>query len=839
MKTTAASKASQHPLYTKDLITNPYEGIVFGNGDLAISTQVYSHELRLNIGKNDLWDSRYENKAADYALKHEDLVRYQKDYDFHWFDTNNWCEDLLHKQDNMPENEKVYYACPTAYRLYEGRGYLDAGGPSPKRAGNIHILHPGLSDTKVETKLDISNGLLTVTYHFYKGDLIIESFIHKRDNLVMVRLTAKGEIPWLRIFVEKEPDSSDATMPVPKIIAGKDMRHWGIRQNIPAGCDVGEFNWYVASAFPEQEQCSLAAVALDLAYSLRQDIKMNDGESIVLAVAVATDHDSGADKAYEAAVRLAGDSSIERFERELAESSALWAEYWGKSAVEIEDKELEAVWYRSMFVHACHVRPGTIAPGLCANVPIYDASPFHGYYTWNHNVQKWYVPILPTNHPELFDTFADLIRDTMPVFEYQAKLIFGLEGVYCDLATIPLVPPERAFISNKWGRALALTGWLSLIMYSHYEFLCDKQWLRENAYEYISKAAKFYFGFLEKFQDENGDIFPSMRLEEPGWCKDFVGNKNVVTDLVMFRRAFECAIKASEILGIDEEERKLWKQGLDRVPEIDYGWNEYESGEKYGWYALCKDWEKVEFLYGETREGTGAVRFDENIDFEERLYHMRNDRWGGAGWLVYPGEHLEGDGKDDFTAVMKDILERVDIMKLPNSISKYHGISSVMPQIRLGMDSQWDKIRYLLLAHSYQSGQYSPFSSGEEEYIRQPHDIGWRIDENTYLGTLGLTEMMLQSQGGIIRLFPCWKEGVAVSFDKMRARGGFLVSAGFDGSKPDNVIILSECGNECRIRWSGELSVINQDGAKVTASRDGRDWVFATDSGCEYKISLR
>jgi len=36
--------------------------------------------------------------------------------------------------------------------------------------------------------------------------------------------------------------------------------------------------------------------------------------------------------------------------------------FWSASAIELEDKELEALWYRSMFGFACHLKPGAQAP---------------------------------------------------------------------------------------------------------------------------------------------------------------------------------------------------------------------------------------------------------------------------------------------------------------------------------------------------------------------------------------------------------------------------------------------------------------------------------------------
>jgi len=41
------SKADQFPLRHEGTLTNPYEGLVIGNGDLAAGALVFSQELRL------------------------------------------------------------------------------------------------------------------------------------------------------------------------------------------------------------------------------------------------------------------------------------------------------------------------------------------------------------------------------------------------------------------------------------------------------------------------------------------------------------------------------------------------------------------------------------------------------------------------------------------------------------------------------------------------------------------------------------------------------------------------------------------------------------------------
>lgn len=45
-----------------------------------------------------------------------------------------------------------------------------------------------------------------------------------------------------------------------------------------------------------------------------------------------------------------------------------------------------------------------------------------------------------------------------------------------------------------------------------------------------------------------------------------------------------------------------------------------------------------------------------------------------------------------------------------------------------------------------------------------------------------LSEMLMQSWRGYIELFPCWPSSKSGSFERLRARGAFIVSATFDPS---------------------------------------------------------
>ena len=782
----AAGNAKLHPLVHNGLLTNPYESLVIGNGDVSLSAQLFTHQLVLQIGKSDVWDSRAEDKTEDLLLTHDKLVEVDGEADG-LFDFNR-----AHSSN------------------YTGGSKC---GPTPKPVGQIIISHPGLSNnTTVSGKVDISTGILTVEYGFPEGTLEIEVFVHREKNLILSSYSAKGEIPWFIVTVEKRPDYVDAEIPDPVISRGdSNSRQWAISQTINAKYGVPDFSWHLGCFFQD-------SYVLPWRYALEQRLTLDDNAGTVVAVGVATDRD-GSGNSLERALSLSNFTGSDWYKAEKAAHIGSWEAFWAASSITLEDKELEALWYRTMFGFACHLNPTAQAPGLNANIPIYDYSAWNGDYTWNHNVQKWYFPALPTNHPEWYETLAKLVNQHIPVFEHLAKQIFGLEGLYIDLHTVPFTPADRAMSYSTFGRALSHSGWISQMLYQHYEFTGNADWLRDNAYTFLSGAADFYANYMDKYQGKDLVIYPSMLLEDTGaWEKGFPEGKNVLTDLILFKKAFEGAIHASEILKVDAEKRKRWQKMLKRVPEVEYGWKDGK-----GWYGIYKDWQNV------------------YPDFDKYIYHLQTSRWGCSGWLVFPGEHIAGDEQSGLALALRDVLKGTDLLNLPRStrqLGTFHGESNFLPFIRMGIMEKYDDLRTLLLYHQFASGQFSPFATGEGVFIRGATLKSWRIVENQYFPILGIAEMLLQSQGGVIRLFPYWPMEQSASFNGFRARNGFMVSASWNPESGMSAKITSLNGNLCGIRWErDETPVIKHNGKPVSFTRKGRDIVFKTVPNAEYELT--
>jgi hypothetical protein len=97
---------------------------------------------------------------------------------------------------------------------------------------------------------------------------------------------------------------------------------------------------------------------------------------------------------------------------------------------------------------------------------------------------------------------------------------------------------------------------------------------------------------------------------------------------------------------------------------------------------------------------------------------------------------------------------------------------------------------------------------------------------------LAVTEMLLQSHDGVLRVFPCWPAGLDARFGTLRAVGAFLVSAELKAGEICGVRILSERGNACTIvnPWP-ERSMRVARSSGTTQTLQGRRFTLDTTAG--------
>ncbi len=82
-----------------------------------------------------------------------------------------------------------------------------------------------------------------------------------------------------------------------------------------------------------------------------------------------------------------------------------------------------------------------------------------------------------------------------------------------------------------------------------------------------------------------------------------------------------------------------------------------------------------------------------------------------------------------------------------------------------------------------------------------------------------VSEMLMQSVGGIVRVFPAWPKDKDAKFSRLRGQGGFLVSAEQKGGEGVGLEITSTVGGTLRLvsPWEG----IEANGKALAADERG------------------
>ena len=103
-----------------------------------------------------------------------------------------------------------------------------------------------------------------------------------------------------------------------------------------------------------------------------------------------------------------------------------------------------------------------------------------------------------------------------------------------------------------------------------------------------------------------------------------------------------------------------------------------------------------------------------------------------------------------------------------------------------------------------------------------------------------ISELLLQSVDGIIRVFPAWPEEKDAEFRNLRAEGGFLVSAAQKDSVITGISVAATVGGKFRFvsPWQKVLVKIQGKNDTLEIEKDDKGVLtFETTAGGEYLIT--
>lgn len=416
-----------------------------------------------------------------------------------------------------------------------------------------------------------------------------------------------------------------------------------------------------------------------------------------------------------------------------------WRAFWSRSGIEIADPLLQRTWYRSLYFLRCVSKSGVVCPGLFAGL-IDDTPAWHGDYHTNYNIQQTFWGCYAANHPELAEPYDRLIRDYLPRARWLARQVFSMEGAYYPHVLFAYEPADpttcksvngRQYIHHVWGMTIGVAGFSVQPLWWHYKYAPSRALLAETVYPTIRDVASFYAAFIEQCEGEKSvRLGPSVSPEHWGWTRRLERNFSCAFDIGMVRTTLKAAMEAARALGCDEALVPRWDKALRRLPP----------------YPL-HDTDKPVVVDVE-----GAPPTTYNISV--------------PATPVFPCDVVDWWSPQGERGLFARTIERL----------KWNGnnatVMLAVSRARLSMPGTQAWLRAEVEARTRRNGTMSL------NRLRPHHNFNDFGHYTEQFGTgMAVSELLVQSVGDVVRLFPAIDPECTASFENLRTQGGFLISA--------------------------------------------------------------
>ncbi|WP_433318503.1 glycoside hydrolase family 95 protein [Micromonospora sp. CA-269861] len=433
-------------------------------------------------------------------------------------------------------------------------------------------------------------------------------------------------------------------------------------------------------------------------------------------------------------------------------------------------------------------RPGTQPANLQGIWNDSLAPAWDSKYTINANLPMNYWPANTTNLAECHGPVFDMVRDLAVTGARTAQVQYGAGGWVTHHNTDAwraTAVVDGAF----WGMWQTGGAWLSTLIWDHYLFNGDIEFLRTN-YPAMKGAAQFFLNTLVTeptlgYLVTNPSNSPELsHHSNASVCAGPTMDNQILRDL------FDGVARASEILDVDSTFRAQVRATRDRLAPMKIGSRGNIMEWLYDWVETEPNHRHISHLYGLapsnqiTKRGTPQL-----FEAARRTLALRGD--DGTGWSLA--------WKINFWARMEEGKRAHDL------------------------------IRYLATTARLAPNMFD---------LHPP----FQIDGN-FGATAGIAEMLLQSHTGELHVLPAlppaWPSGRVTG---LRGRGGHTVGITWASGLATEILVRPDRAGTVRLRsriLTGTVTVVDTaDGTAARTTRIDSDLIDVTvQAGRTYRVT--
>jgi hypothetical protein len=524
-----------------------------------------------------------------------------------------------------------------------------------------------------------------------------------------------------------------------------------------------------------------------------------------------------------------------------AKTESFWEDLWERSYIELWGNEnarlVEQHYHYFMYILACCSEGGSYPPNY-GGLLFSTRGDFRHWGTmqWWNNLQSYYSSVMASGRYELIMPFFKQWNSRIGNFSDAARQQWGAEGIYIpetvsfngpellpgdiaeELRDLMLCRKTRKEFSERFWRfafrkhpfesrwnfkgpekwvqgELIYSDWgtdyvfgpvthmfggqagIAYLYWDYYQYSGDQDYLAQYGYPIIRGVAEFFRTFPNLKKDENGvyHMYLTNNGEGSLGCMDSMENISAMYGIV------PVAIKAAEILGVDQELRGIWQELLSCLAPMP------ASNEGEGPVFVC-------YSQGLRSE---ANQKQSLRPLPCRMFNLCTMETEKAS----PGLYATGKRTVEAGLALNAINSRAYVYEMSGMgvIMAHMGKAKEMAEIIVG------QINCINAAIEYE--HYKNNGSIPQFENRLTGREGVNAISAQRLGNIStaIQRALLQSGGGtpegepVIRLFAALPEEWNSRF-KLYAAGGFVVEASRENGKPGKAAITSSLGKKLAVR---------------------------------------